>query len=82
MLSDIRVAVMGMEREVHGLEIYSGNKINNLDDGLDVRVRMRGVSRLISKFLARLTGQMQAPLPGGRVDFRAKNKSSVWDIES
>lgn len=85
MLSDIRVAVMGMEGEVHRLEIYLRDRINICNDGLDVRVRMREMSRLIPKSLARLTGWMEAPLPRGRVDFRGKkekNKSSLWDTLS
>lgn len=73
---------MGTEREIGKLEIYLGDKINRRDDGLDVRVRMREVSRLILKFLARLAGWMEAPFLGERVDFREKNKSSVWDILS
>lgn len=82
MFSHIRVAVMGMAREVHRLQIYLKGRVDSFDDGLDVRVRMREVSRLVPKSLARLTGWMESPFPVGRVDFREKNKSSVGGILS
>lgn len=75
---------MGMEGEVHRLEIYLRDRINIFNDGLDVRVRMREVSRLIPKSLTRLSGWMETPLPSGR-DCRGKKekkKRSVWDILS
>lgn len=53
MFSHIRVAVMGMVREVHRLQIYLKGGVDSFDDGLDVRVRMRAVSRLVPKSLAR-----------------------------
>ena len=43
---------------------------------------MREVSGITSKFLARLTGWMEAPFPGGGVDFREKSESLVWDKSS
>lgn len=76
MLSGIRTAVMRIEREVHRLEIYLGDRIHRLVDRLDVRMRMKGVSSLIPKFLVRLTKWMETPFSGGRVEFREKNKSS------
>lgn len=77
MLSDIGTAVMRIEREVHRLEIYLGDRIHRLIDRLDVRMRMRGVSSLIPKFMARLTGWMETPFSGGRVEFREKDRAHL-----
>lgn len=38
------------------LEIYLGDRIDELSGGLDVGLRVREVSRISSKFLARLSG--------------------------
>lgn len=78
MLPDISVAVMGLEREVHRLQIYLRDSVSSFDDGLDVRVRMREVSRLVPKSLARLTGWVEAPFIARRVDFRGKKTELSW----
>lgn len=77
MFSHIRAAVMGMAREVHRLQIYLKCRVDSFDDGLDVRVRMREVSKLVPKSLARLPGRMESPLTVGSVDFREKTRAQL-----
>lgn len=79
--SSIRVTgmEMGMEREGHRLEIRLGDRIHGFADGLDMRVTVREVSRMIPKFLARWTGWVEDQFPGGRVDIRENKKQKrVW----
>lgn len=62
---------------MHGLELYLGDRIHRLDDGLDL-----GRCQMIPKVLAKLTGWIEVLLPEGRVYFREKSKSRVLDLIS